>query len=373
MANNSFGNLFRITTWGESHGPSIGVIIDGCPAGLPLACEDIQRELDRRRPGQNAYTSPRKEPDLAEIHSGTFEGRTTGAPIAIIIRNRDADSTPYEAVKHLLRPGHAQFAYLQKYGLFDHRGGGRSSGRETACRVAAGAVAKKILAGANIDIAAFIYQIGSRVIDQACLLDFSICQQTARNDTLFCPDREASFLMQKDLEQIKTEGDSMGGIVGLITTPLPSGLGDPVYEKLEANLAKAMLSIPASKGIEFGSGFGAAVMRGSENNDSFITDDEGNIMTATNHSGGTLGGISTGMPLDLRVVFKPTSSITIPQPTLDRDNNPKTFQLPAGSRHDPCIAIRAVPVVEAMAALVLADALLMQQTCRMDTFLNAER
>lgn len=370
MGSNSFGNIFRITTWGESHGLSIGVVIDGCPAGLALTREDIQQELDRRRPGQNGFTSPRKEPDQAEIHSGIFEGLTTGAPIAILIHNRDADSSPYEAVKHLLRPGHAQYTYMQKYGVFDHRGGGRASARETACRVAAGAVAKKLLARADIDIAAFIHQIGPHAIDTSCTHDFSQCQQATRSDPLFCPDPHASEAMQKELEKVKAEGDSLGGIVGLITTHLPPGLGDPVYEKLEANLAKAMLSLPASKGIEFGSGFGSAVMRGSASNDAFITDDEGNVMTATNHAGGTLGGISTGMPLDLRVVFKPTSSIAIPQNTLDKENNPQIFKLPTGSRHDPCVAIRAVPVVEAMAALVLADALLLNQHCRIETLIS---
>jgi len=359
MGSNSFGNLFRITTWGESHGISIGVVIDGCPAGLPLNVEDIQNELNRRRPGQSGYTSPRKETDLAEIHSGIFEGMTTGAPIAILIRNHDADSAPYEQLKHLLRPGHANYTYLEKYGIYDYRGGGRASARETACRVAAGAVAKKLLKTASIDLAAYIYQIGSTIISP------DADKFTARNEPLFCPDAEARAKMEKELEQVKREGDSLGGIVGLITTPLPVGLGDPVYEKLEANLAKAMLSLPASKGIEFGCGFKAASMRGSEHNDEFIADED-KITTATNHAGGTLGGISTGMPLELRVVFKPTSSIAKSQSTVNLEKQPALFQLPQGSRHDPCVAIRAVPVVEAMAALVLADALLMNQICKLN-------
>lgn len=366
MASNSFGNLFRITTWGESHGQSIGVIIDGCPAGLALTCEEIQHELDRRRPGQSLYTSPRMEPDLAEIHSGLFEGQTTGTPIAILIRNRDADSSSYEPLKHLLRPGHAQFTYQQKYGIFDHRGGGRSSARETACRVAAGAVAKKLLFATGIDITAFLHQVGNIAIDPLHTRDFSRCQQAARGDPLFCPDPEASLEMRKELDQVKAAGDSLGGIVGLITTPLPIGLGDPIYEKLEANLAKAMLSLPATRGIEFGSGFRAATMRGSEHNDTFVADEDGNITTATNHAGGTLGGISTGMPLDLRVVFKPTSSIALAQTTLDHEKKTQSWKLPPGARHDPCVAIRAVPVVEAMAALVLVDALLLHQTNRLE-------
>ncbi len=366
MGSNSFGTIFRITTWGESHGKSIGVIIDGCPAGLKLTREDIQQKLGRRRPGQNSYTSPRKEMDEAEIHSGLFEGQTTGAPIAILLRNSDADPSPYDEMQHLLRPGHAQFTYLEKYGLFDHRGGGRASARETACRVAAGAVAQKLLEHVHIGIAGFLYQIGTICCDLSHIEDFSLCKEAAFSDPLFCPDREASQEMQKELDHIKASQDSIGGIVGLITTSLPAGLGDPVYEKLEANLAKAMLSIPASRGIEFGSGFRAATMRGSENNDLFALNEEGKIVTSTNHAGGILGGISTGMPLNFRVAFKPTSSIKRPQTTLDRENKEQIWQLPTHARHDPCVAIRAVPVVEAMAALVLADALLLQQTTRLD-------
>ena len=371
MASNSFGQLFCITTWGESHGASIGVVIDGCPAGMPLTQEDIQQELNRRRPGQNPFTSPRQEKDIAEIHSGIFEGVTTGAPIAIVIRNHDADSSPYVQTAHLLRPGHAQFTYETKYGVFDYRGGGRASARETACRVAAGAVAKKLLAYADIDVAAFLYKVGSVVIDPKSTESFHTCKHNARADPLFCPDPMASKEMQQELEKVKAEGDSLGGIVGLITTRLPVGLGDPVYEKLEANLAKAMLSLPASKGVEFGSGFAAAEMRGSQHNDRFIEED-GAVRTSTNYAGGTLGGISTGMPLDLRVVFKPPSSIARAQATLDREKKEAIFQLPSGSRHDPCVAIRAVPVVEAMAALVLADALLVRKTCRLSEMLNVE-
>lgn len=362
MGSNSFGNQFRITTWGESHGTSIGVVIDGCPAGLPLTQEEIQLELDKRRPGQSAHTSPRKELDFAEIHSGIFEGHTTGAPISIIIRNVDRDSSVYESVKTLLRPGHANFTYIQKYGIFDYRGGGRASARETACRVAAGAVAKKLLKQVDIGVAAYIHQIGNVVIDPMYAENYN--QVRNSNDPLFCPDPQSSLLMREELDQVQAEGDSLGGIVGFLTTPLPVGLGDPVYEKLEANLAKAMLSLPASKGIEFGSGFQAASMRGSEHNDTFSYENE-TVTTTTNHAGGILGGISTGMPLLLRVAFKPTSSIAKAQSTLDDKNTSQIWQLPPGSRHDPCVAIRAVPVVEAMGALVLADALLQHQTSQL--------
>ena len=326
MASNSFGNLFRITTWGESHGKAIGVVIDGCPAGLAISEADIQMELGRRAPGITPYTSPRKEPDIAHIYSGVFEGLTTGTPISIIIYNADADSSSYQ--KDILRPGHANFTYLEKYGIFDYRGGGRASARETACRVAAGAVAKKLLTHFGI----------------TC------------NARLLTP-------MDK-IAQAQAAGDSIGGIVEFIAQGLPAGLGDPVYEKLEANLAKAMLSIPASKGFEIGEGFRAADMRGSEHNDSFINNG-GEIETRTNHAGGTLGGISTGMPLVGKVAFKPASSIAMPQETLTTSGIKNRLELSPKARHDPCVAIRAVPVVEAMLALVLADALLMQRSAKL--------
>lgn len=357
MASNSFGQIFRITTFGESHGPAIGVIIDGCPAGLPLTLEDVQQQLALRRPGQNPYTSPRAELDQAEILSGLFEGKTTGAPIAIMIRNKDADSGQYEAIKDLYRPGHANFTYLQKYGCFDYRGGGRSSARETAARVAAGAVAKKLLAQFQIDCVAFVAEAGGII---AAIPDFSSLRQQTQSSPVFCPDPNASTQIVQKIEQISQEKDSMGAIIGCIAH-LPPGLGDPVYEKLEARLASAMLSIPATKGFEIGSGFAAARMKGSEHNDPFDVDEQGHIHTATNHAGGTLGGISTGEPLVFRVAFKPTSSIKKPQQTVNLQGERTAFQLPASGRHDPCVAIRAVPVVEAMTALVLADALLMNR------------
>ena len=351
MGSNSFGKLFSFTTWGESHGKAIGVVIDGCPAGLELNENDINQELSRRAPGKSPYTSPRAEEDHAEIFSGVFEGKTTGAPLSIIIFNKDSDSSKYEPTKDLMRPGHANFTYLKKYGIFDYRGGGRASARETACRVAAGAVAKKLLLRHNITLTAYIHAIGGITINEVNL-------QTLQSSPIFCPDETAGQEMMVAILQAKEDKDSLGGIVACTAENLPIGLGDPVYEKLEANLAKAMLSLPASKGFEIGSGFAAAQMKGSEHNDAFTLDDKGNITSETNNSGGTLGGISTGLPLTFRVAFKPTSSIARPQSTVDTSGQKQTLKLPPGSRHDPCVALRAVPIVEAMTAVALADALL---------------
>ncbi|WP_044882450.1 chorismate synthase [Neochlamydia sp. EPS4] len=362
MASNSMGNIFRITTWGESHGPAIGVVIDGCPAGLLLQEEDINQALALRAPGHSIYTSPRQESDRCQILSGVFDGKTTGTPISIFIRNRDVDSSKYEPIQNLLRPGHANFTYLEKYGLFDYRGGGRSSARETACRVAAGAVAKKLLKHYDIQVIAYLLQvanIAAKVSFSSDLFD------NVYKSPIYCPDAEAAKSMQKAIMQAKEEGDSLGGIVELSAQNLPVGLGDPMYEKLEANLAKAMMSLPATKGFEIGTGFQAVKMPGSIHNDSFQYHQE-KITTATNHAGGTLGGISTGMPLIARVVFKPPSSVMKEMATVNRQGEAATFKLPAGSRHDPCVAIRAVPVVEAMAALVLADALLMNRLSRLE-------
>ena len=363
MASNSLGNIFKITTWGESHGKVIGVVIDGCPAGLEIDENIINAALDLRAPGKNPYTSPRSETDKAEILSGVFEGKTTGAPICITIPNKDADSSKYEPIKDLLRPGHANYTYLEKYGIFDYRGGGRSSARETACRVAAGAVARKFLEKNGIQLMAYIKQIGSieAVIDKN---DTQHIRTLTYQSPVFCPDLQATYAMTALIEKAKMEGDSLGGIVEFLAISLRSGLGDPVYEKLEANLAKAMMSLPATKGFEIGSGFESALMSGSEHNDQFIKE-SGKIKTQTNYAGGTLGGISTGMPLIGRVAFKPTSSIMKPQETLTVSGEKASFHLPAGSRHDPCVAIRAVPIVEAMAALVLADAILLNRCVRL--------
>ncbi len=363
MAHNFFGNIFRITTFGESHGVALGVVIDGCPALLPLVDSDVQKELDLRAPGRNAYTTPRSEKDKAQIVSGVFEGKTTGAPIAIIIYNKDADSTKYEPIKDLLRPGHANYTYLKKYGIFDYRGGGRSSARETAARVAAGAVAKKFLAHYKIQPIAYVKSLGG-IEAESPTGTYKQMQKKVYSSPIFCSDPEASKKMMKAIQKAKEEQDSLGAILEAKVDHLPVGLGDPVYEKLEANLAKAMMTLPATKGIEFGQGFQAASLKGSEHNDLFIRKDK-KIKTATNHAGGTLGGISSGMPLVFRVAFKPTSSIMQKMKTVDIKGNPKIFSLPVGSRHDPCVAIRAVPIIETMTALVLADALLMNRCSKL--------
>ena len=330
MASNSFGKIFKITTWGESHGRAIGVVIDGCPAGIKISAHDINLALEKRAPGKNKYTSPRIEPDLADIYSGVFNGVTTAAPISIIIENKDADSSKYEPIKDLLRPGHANYTYMEKYGVFDYRGGGRASARETACRVAAGAVAQKILDKYEIQVLAKLYSVGDAKTDSS----------------------------QKSLiTKLQEQGDSIGGVVKFSISNSFVGLGDPIYEKLEANLAKAMMSMPASKGFEIGMGFNAAKMQGSEHNDLFINNKDN--INSSNNSGGILGGISNGMDIVGKVSFKPTSSIKISQDTVDYDGNKQVFNLPEGSRHDPCVAIRAVPVVKAMCQLVLADAILM--------------
>lgn len=373
MASNSFGTLFRFTTWGESHGPGIGVLIDGCPAGLAVDEEGINRELARRAPGGSPHVTRRNEPDECVIMSGVFRGKTTGAPISLIIANSDADSSKYEAVAHLLRPGHANYTYLQKYGVFDYRGGGRASARETAGRVAAGAVARALLAEVGIKAAAWLDAAGDYCASGAASGSASGAAPSAgymesaahyaRSSSIFAPDSVSEDEFARRVAAARDDGDSIGGVVAFYADGLPAGLGDPVYEKLEAKLASAMLSIPACKGFEIGEGFAAASLRGSACNDLFVPG-EGAVRTATNRAGGTLGGISSGMPLYGRAAFKPTASIFQGQPTLDLDGNPAEFMLPEGSRHDPCVAVRAVPVVEAMCLAVLADAWLMNRAAR---------
>ena len=364
MASNSFGQLFRITTWGESHGRAIGLVVDGCPAGVALCHDDIQSALALRAPGRNAFTTLRQETDEAEIYSGVYEGYTTGAPISIIIMNRDVKSNHYDALKEVLRPGHANFTYIHKYGVTpDHRGGGRASARETACRVAAAAIAKKILQHHDIDTAAYLSTVADVTLPNLDLSLHDLIDKTTHSP-IFCPHQASEALIMQRIQQAMDAGDSVGGVVTFLTSHLPVGLGDPVYEKLEANLAKAMLSIPASKGFELGEGFQAAHMRGFDHNDVFVKDGA-QVRTQSNHAGGTLGGISTGMPLNGRVAFKPTASIRQPQPTLDLAGKAAVMVLPEGSRHDPCVAIRAVAVVDAMCALVLVDALLMQRAARL--------
>ncbi len=336
MPSNSFGNYFRFTTFGESHGKAIGVVIDGCPAGIELAEEDIDKDLARRAPGSGPYSSKRKEPDRVQILAGLFEGKTTGAPLALLIENRDVRSDHYAPIKDLLRPGHANFTYLEKYGIFDYRGGGRASARETAARVAAGAVAKKLLEPLSITCHAKVAEIGGK--------------------------KEPNEI-EKLLEEVVEAGDSVGGVIEAEISSLPTGLGDPLFEKIEARLAYAMLGLPAAKGFEMGEGFVLARMRASEANDLFIREGD-QIKMASNRSGGTLGGITTGMPLRFRVAFKAASSIRKKQPTLTLEGFDATLELPEGSRHDPCLVFRALPVVEAMSALVIADALLAHRLSR---------
>lgn len=363
MASNSFGNIFKITTFGESHGKAIGVVIDGCPAGLAIDVEDINAALSLRAPGKNSYTSPRKESDTAEILSGIFEGKTTGSPISILIHNQDQDPSKYAPIKNILRPGHANFTYLEKYGIFDDRGGGRASARETAARVAAGAIASKLLETFGIQTIAYLKQIGTieAAIDPTSA---SNLQKLIYASPIFCPDTHAPEKMLALIEATKAQGDSLGGIVEFMAVHVPAGLGDPIYDKLEARLAYAMMGLPASKGFEMGLGFKSVTMQGSEHNDLFIKQDH-QIKTQTNHAGGTLGGISTGMSIIGRVAFKPTSSIAKAQSSTTLSGDPTTLQLPAGSRHDPCVAIRAVPVVSAMLALVLADLMLSNRCAKL--------
>jgi chorismate synthase len=360
MGSNTFGRAFRVTTWGESHGKAIGAVVDGCPAGLSLSENDIHQEMSVRRGGRSPLTTPRKEPDDVEILSGVYEGKTTGAPISLIIYNRDIDSSKYGPIQHLMRPGHANFTYLEKYGIFDPRGGGRASARETACRVAAGAIAKKILVHHGIHAITYLKELSDVKASISDRISY-----TNYHTASICPDEQALCLMKEKIEHAKVQNDSLGAVIESQFFHLPKGLGDPIYEKLEALIASAMLSIPACKGVEFGAGFKAAAMRGSEHNDIFCLNDTGSVVTETNHSGGVLGGISNGMPLVFRVSMKPTSSIAIPQPTLSMNKESQILTLPEGSRNDPCVAIRAIAVVEAMASIIIADSLLMNRLSRL--------
>lgn len=369
MAHNAFGHLFRFTTWGESHGKAIGVVVDGCPAGLRLDLGALDVALERRAPGKTPYTSPRKEPDRIEILSGLLNGMTTGAPISMMVTNRDADGRSYKAVEGLLRPCHAQYTYQKKYGCFDANGGGRASARETVGRVAAGAIAQQVLAHFGIEVTAYLHQIGQVMVAvdnvPGDVRDMRDVRKAMQGSPVFCPDLEASQKMETLLAQVMAEGDSIGGVVAFLAQGVPIGLGEPIYHKLEAELAYAMLSIPAVKGFEIGSGFSCAQMRGSEHNDLFVPSEEGKITFSGNHSGGILAGISTGQSITGKVACKPTSSIRKPQATCTEEGLPVQFCWPEGARHDPCVAIRAVPVVEAMLAIVLVDALLMNRSSRL--------
>ena len=363
MAGSSFGTIFRVTTWGESHGAGIGAVVDGCPAGVPLCEEDIQQLLDRRKPGQSRFSTQRSEEDRVEILSGVFEGKTTGTPISLEIRNRDHRSADYSQIADCYRPGHADYTFDAKYGFRDYRGGGRSSARETAARVAAGAVAMRLLAMLGIDICAYSAEIAGVAADPARFDRDEILRNPLR-----MPDAAAAAKAQAFLEDQLLGRDSAGGIAECVVTGLPAGLGDPVFDKLDANLARAILSIGAVKGFEIGDGFAAARTRGSENNDSFLPGSDGTVRKETNHSGGVLGGISDGDALVFRAAFKPTPSIYLPQKTVNRNGEAVTLSIKG--RHDPLVVPRAIVVVEAMTALTLADALLLNMSARADRVLE---
>ena len=356
---NSFGTLFRISTFGESHGPGIGVIIDGCPAGLVVDVAEIQHALDRRRPGQSELTTPRAEADQVEVLSGLFEGRSTGTPIALLIRNQDQRSHDYSHIQHAYRPSHADYTYDQKYGHRDYRGGGRSSARETAARVAAGAVAAAFLRQHGISVQSYVSQVGAVAVPVGYeqlnldLIDSNLVR---------CPDPETAERMAQLIRQTRDRHDTVGGLVTGVVRGVTAGLGEPVFDKLHAELGKAMLSINAVKGFEYGSGFAGTLLFGSEHNDQFYTDEAGQVRTRTNHSGGIQGGISNGQDIYFRVAFKPVATILQPQQTIDDQG--QRIELAGRGRHDPCVLPRAVPIVDAMTALVLADMLLRARTSR---------
>lgn len=365
MAGSTFGTIFTVTTWGESHGPALGAVIDGCPAGLPLCEADIQQYLDRRKPGRGKFTTARKEGDTAEILSGVFEGRTTGTPISVMIRNEDQRSRDYGNIKDCFRPGHADYTFDRKYGFRDYRGGGRSSGRETIGRVAGGAVAAKLLQTLGIRFTTFTKAVGEIQVPEEAY-DFS----EINNNPLYMPSRRHAEEASRFLETCIQNQDSAGGIVECRIDGVPTGLGEPVFGKLDASLASALMSVGAVKGVEIGDGFAAARSRGSINNDAFFSDEKG-VHKRTNHAGGTLGGISDGSTLILRAAFKPTPSISQEAETVDRFGN--NVKLTVTGRHDPIIVPRAVVVVEAMAALTLADLLLLHLSSRLSDVLDFYR
>ncbi|HXP90866.1 MAG TPA: chorismate synthase [Fibrobacteria bacterium] len=354
---NVLGRILRLSTFGESHGPAVGCIVDGLPSGLPVVVADIQRDLDRRRPGQNKLTTQRKEEDRVEILSGVFQGCATGTPLAMLVHNTDQRSGDYSEMENLYRPSHADLAYDLKFGFRDHRGGGRSSVRESIARVAAGALAKRLLREvAGTRILAWVESV--ETVDAHVDPD-SVTEEAIEASLVRCPDPEASKAMEAAILRARGDGDSVGGVVRLRVDSPPVGIGEPVFDRLEAELAKAMLSIPATKGFEIGSGFAGSRLRGSIHNDPLAVR-EGRPVLTKNDSGGIQGGISVGAPIDARIAFKPTATIASPQKTLDRDYHEAT--LAARGRHDPCVVARAVPIVEAMAALVLADAFLLQRS-----------
>ena len=355
MSGSSFGKLFKITTWGESHGRGLGVVIEGCPAGLPIKESEIQLELNRRRTGQSKVTTTRKEGDQIQIMSGVFKGKTTGTPISLLVENEDADSSKYELIKDLYRPGHADYTYDIKYGFRDYRGGGRSSARETVARVAAGAIAKKLLARERIKIIGFTRQIGKHIAQ-------NIDYREIENNIVRCPDNKIAEKMVNSIMRARKKGDSLGGVVEVIAQGVPAGLGEPVFDRLDADLAKAVMSMPAVKGVEIGVGFQSAIMTGSECNDVFVMKNK-KVTTATNNAGGILGGISNGMDIVIRLVVKPTSSINKAQDTVTQQG--KKAEIRVEGRHDPCVAPRAVPIAEAMVAITLIDHLYRAKSARL--------
>lgn len=353
MPGNSFGRLFKISTWGESHGKAVGVVLDGCPAGLKISENDIQFELDRRRPGQSKITTQRKEPDKVEILSGIFQGKTMGTPISMIVWNIDAISKSYEDIKDTYRPGHADFTYDQKYGIRDYRGGGRSSNRETIGRVAAAAIAKKILKKEGIKTTGYVKQVGNIKAEK---FNFRQIEQ----NPVRCPDKDKAVEMIELIDKVRKEGDSIGGIVEVVSTGMPKGLGDPVFNKLDAELASALMSLGGIRGFEAGLGFAVAEMKGSAANDLMYKKKDGKLGFKTNNAGGMLGGISNGEDLIVRIAIKPTSSISKKQITVDKKGNRK--ELVVKGRHDPCLCPRAVPIAEAMVNLVLVDHFLISKS-----------
>ena len=351
------GRIFRIATFGESHGGAVGVVVDGCPPRLPLSVEEIQRDLDRRRPGQSRLTSSRQEMDRAEILSGVFEGLTLGTPIAIVVRNEDSRPSAYQDIKDLFRPSHADYTTEAKYGIRDWQGGGRASARETVGRVAAGAIARQLLRqAAKVEVLGWVRQVHE--ID-AKIDPGAVTLSDVESNPVRCPDPAAAEQMAERIDEARRRGDSLGGVVECVARGVPPGLGEPVFDKLEADLARGLLSIPASKGFEIGSGFAGTRLTGSQHNDPFVPGEGGRPRTTTNYSGGVQGGISNGEDILVRVAFKPTATIRLPQQTVDRDGKPRTLE--ARGRHDPCVLPRAVPVVEAMVCLTLADHWLRQR------------
>jgi len=359
MSGDSLGKLFKVTNWGESHGPAVGCVVEGCPAGIELSEKAIQPFLDKRRPGQSQLVTQRKEADQVKILSGVVDGKTTGTAISLLIENNNQHSKDYNEFAKLYRPSHADFTYQQKYGIRDVAGGGRSSARTTAANVAAGAIASKVLQQAGIQVMSWVESVGDI---QSKLPIETITEDLIESNPVRCPDQTAAKLMEEKILKVRKQGDTVGGVVRCLVTNMPIGLGEPLFDKLEADLAKAMLSINASKGFEFGSGFEGTKLQGSQHNDIFYQDDDDKIKTKTNYSGGIQGGISNGMPIDFRVAFKPVATLIQKQTTVDLKGNEIEYQ--GRGRHDPCVLPRAVPIVDAMTLLVICDHWLRHRTYR---------